>query len=73
MVYLNERLKLLRQERNFTQVDVSKNCEISLRSYKYYEAGERKPDSDTLVSLADYFGVSIDYLTGRTDKPEVNK
>ena len=39
----------------------------------YYERSEREPNADALIKLADYFGVSIDYLTGMTDKPEVNK
>ena len=73
MVSFNERLRLIRQERNLTQQDVIKNCGISLRAYRYYESEEREPTLGVLVSLADYFGVSIDYLTGRTDKPEVNK
>ena len=35
--------------------------------------GERNPAFDQLITLADYFDVSIDYLVGRTDKPEINK
>jgi len=73
MANLCERLKLIRKERNIRQLDVVNNCEISLRSYKYYEAGEHKPDSDVLIKLADYFDVSIDYLVGRTDDPNSHK
>lgn len=38
-----------------------------------FESGERVPPTEALVILADYFDVSIDYILGRTDKPEVNR
>lgn len=38
-----------------------------------YETGEREADYDTLIALADFFDVSIDYLLGRTDNPRVNR
>jgi len=37
------------------------------------EIGERRPTYDMLIKLADYFDVSLDYLVGRTDNPNVNK
>ena len=73
MATLSDNLNMLRKNRNLTYLDIATGCGIALRTLKYYSAGERKPDSDTLIALADYFGVSIDYLVGRTDKPEVNK
>lgn len=73
MPTLSERLKQLKTERNLLQKNISKDTKLSLRSYQYYEKGERKPDSDTLIILADYFDVSIDYLVGRTENPKVNK
>ncbi len=42
-------------------------------SISRYETGEREPDLKTLVLLADYFNVSVDYLLGRTDNPIINK
>lgn len=42
---------------------------ISTRAYQYYESGERYPDFEGLLALADYFQVSIDYLVGRSDEP----
>lgn len=45
---------------------------ISLRALKYYSSGEREPSMSTLIALADFFNVSIDYLVGRSDKPERN-
>ena len=38
-----------------------------------YESGKRIPPTETLVVLADYYGVSMDYIMGRTDNPELNK
>lgn len=46
---------------------------ISDAAITMMEKGKRSPSFEVLIALADYFGVSIDYLVGRTDKPEVNK
>lgn len=73
MSSLSERLVSLKIERDLLQKVIAQENNISLRAYQYYERGERKPDSDTLIALAEYFDVSIDYLVGRTDNPEVNK
>lgn len=35
--------------------------------------GERIPPTDTLITLADFYGVSLDYIVGRTDNPKINK
>ena len=40
---------------------------------KLYEKGKNYPDVRGLIGLADYFGVSTDYLLGRTDNPEINR
>lgn len=69
MSALSDRLVQLKVERNLLQKDIAKGVGLALRTYQYYESGERKPDSDTLIALADYFGVSIDYLVGRCDDP----
>jgi len=68
-----DRLKELRKEQGVTQMDVASGIHAQLRNYQYYESGEKKPGFDSLIALADFFGVSIDYLVGRTDKPEVNR
>ena len=68
-----DRLKLLRKEKGRLQKDIARDLEISLRGYQHYELGERKPDIPTLEALADYFGVSTDYLLGRTDRREVDR
>ena len=46
---------------------------LSQNSISRYETGEREAGYDTLIVIADYFGVSIDYLLERTDNPATNK
>lgn len=60
---------MLREQRHLTQRGISEELEISPRAYQYYEAGEREPQLSVLIRMADFYGVSIDYLAGRTDTP----
>ena len=66
-------LKTLRTQNNVTQIQLSKMFNISERNLRRYEKGELEPTLSLLLLLADYFNCSIDYLTGRTDNPEINK
>lgn len=68
----NERLKLLRVECSFTQEEAAKAIGIPSRSYQRLELDGNKTHYDTLLKIADYYGVSIDWLMGRTDVREVN-
>ena len=68
MIKFAERLKEVRKSRGLTQGEVAAHLNIAARSYQYYEGGRRRPDYEGLVALADYFGVSTDYLLGRTEK-----
>ena len=63
-----KRLKELRKEKKLTQVQMAAVLEISGRNYQNYELGKYEPDVDGLIKIADYFGVSLDYLLGRSDK-----
>lgn len=45
---------------------------INQNSVSRYESGIRQADYETLIAIADYFNVSIDYILLRTDKPEIN-
>ena len=65
---INERIKELRKERKESQVKVAEAVGITPRQYQRLEAGEQKPGFDNFCALADHFGVSLDYLAGRTDK-----
>ena len=64
----HERLKQIRKSRNVTQSQISAMLEISTRNYQSFEYGECKPSFDTLIALAEYFDVSLDYLVGRIDE-----
>lgn len=61
------RIKELRNEKGITQADLAKILKISDRAVGYYENGDREPDYTTLLKIAEYFDVSIDYLLGRVD------
>lgn len=69
MDILAKRLKSLREERRIYQKEMAEHLGLSLRGYQCYEADESEPRLCTLVALADYYGVSIDYLVGRTSDP----
>ena len=69
----NDRLKELRSLKNISQISISKEIGISDTHYQNLEYGKKEPTMSKLVSLADFFDVSIDYLVGRTDNPEINR
>ena len=73
MVNLATRLIELKEKNNVLQKDIAKSVGLSLRSYQRYEYGTREPAYKNLLALADYFDVSLDYLVGRTDNPQINK
>ena len=60
------RLKELRQKRKISQVKLAMDLSMNQNSISRYENGEREADCDTLIAFTDYFGVSVDYLLGRT-------
>ncbi len=68
----NERLKMLRQERKMTQMQTAEALGLNYRHYQRLEADGSTPNFANLVQIADLFGVSMDYLAGRTDNREVN-
>lgn len=61
------RIRDLREDRDLRQTDVSKATGIDQKILSNYETGKTSPDSYALIRLADFFGVSIDYLVGRTE------
>ena len=63
------RLKQLRKERNISQLKLSIDLSLNQNSISRYERGEREADYTTLIRIADYFNVSLDYLLERTDDP----
>ena len=69
MQILAKRLKELREERRIYQRELAEILGMSFRGYQNYETGQSEPKLATLIVLADYYQVSIDYLVGRTDDP----
>ena len=67
------RLKEIRKRRGITQLKLSMDLNISQNTISRYETGEREADYATLIRLADYFNVSIDYLLERTNDPTFQK
>ncbi|RKI65028.1 XRE family transcriptional regulator [bacterium 1xD42-67] len=65
MSVFSEQLLMLRNQERLSQSAIAKEVGISPRAYQYYEAGEREPQLSVLVRIADFYGVSLDYLTGR--------
>lgn len=63
------RLTALRKEKKLLQADLANKIGIARATYGAYEQGTRQPDFETLEKIADFFGVSTDYLLGRTDTP----
>jgi transcriptional regulator with XRE-family HTH domain len=68
MNYKN-RIAALRKNRNLTQDDMATTLGISRAALSHYEKGRREPDYSTLITIADFFKVSLDYIMGRTDDP----
>ena len=66
------RLKEIKK-RGITQLKLAMDLNISQNTISRYETGERDADYETLIRLADYFNVSLDYLLERTDDPTFYK
>lgn len=67
------RLKALREKRGISQLKLAMDLGLNQNSISRYESGAMEADYKTLIALADYFDVSIDYLLERTDKPKMNR
>ena len=67
------RLKELRQKRRMSQVRLAMELNMTQNTISRYETGEREAGYKELIAIADYFGVSIDYLLERTDNPVVTR
>jgi len=61
------RFKEVRQMRKLTQRQVADLLEIPLRTYQNYEREINDPDTDVLCKMADFYGITVDYLVGYSD------
>lgn len=68
----SERIRLLRKERGLTQNAVAREIGLSERGYQDLELGAT-PRGDTLLAIAEFYQVSMDWLMGRTGRREVNR
>jgi len=66
-------LRELRKQKKISQIALAMALNVNQNSISRYETGEREADYATLIALADYFDVSIDYLLERTNNPKTNK
>ena len=64
-----ERLKNFRVSRNLKQIDMASFLGVDRTTYVKYESGTNEPSNDTIIKLADFFNVSVDYLMERTNEP----
>lgn len=70
---MQNNLRKLRKERNLTQIGLQMKTGIEQALLSKYETGERVPTTDALMILADFYGVSIDYILCRTENPEIKR
>ena len=69
---MKNNLRKLRKEQQLTQVALQMETGIEQALLSKYENGERIPPTETLILLADYYNVSIDYILCRTNNPAIN-
>lgn len=64
-----QRLRDLREDLDLKQRQIAEYLNCSQRVYSNYELGQRDIPTDILIRLADFYGVSIDYILGQTNNP----
>ena len=70
---MENRLRDLRKSRKMTQIALQMQTGIEQALLSKYENGSRVPPTETLLILAEFYNVSIDYILCRTDKPDINR
>lgn len=65
---LNQNLRNLRELNNYSQLYIARFLQIGRTTYANYEQGRREPDYLTLLRIADFYKVSVDFLLGRTEQ-----
>lgn len=71
MIYKN--LKSIREDNDIKQREIAQMLNVSQNTYSQYETGIIPITAETLIKLADYYNVSVDYLLDRTNNPKINK
>lgn len=70
---MENNLKLLRKNHGYTQIALQMKTGIEQSLLSKFESGERTPPTETLVRLAEFYDVSIDYILCRTENPKSHK
>ncbi len=70
---MENNLRLLRKKHGLSQIALQMQTGIEQALLSQFETGKRIPPTDTLMILADFYNVSIDYILKRTENPEINK
>ena len=66
-IVFHERLRLLRKEHGLKQEELAAALGFTQRKISYWEKAVTEPDLDALWKISDYFGVTVDYLIGKSD------
>ena len=71
MIY--KRIRDLREDNDLTQKEMAKKLNCSQQVYSNYELGQRDIPTDILIKLSHFYNVSVDYILGISDKPDINR
>lgn len=64
---IGERICQLRKEQGWTQTDLARIVKVAAPTVSCWEAGKKRPELPKVAYMSDLFGVTVDYLLGRTD------
>lgn len=67
------RLSELRKQNNLTQKELAEKFDLTPKAISFYELGQREPDIDTVIKLAEFFHVTTDYLLGKSSHPQLSR
>lgn len=70
---MNKRLVSLRKEKGLSREELSNKLGVSYSTIAKYESGSREPDIEMIDKIANLFGVTTDYLLGRSDQPHLKE
>lgn len=73
LLHIYQRIKDLREDSDLSQQDIAEVLEITRQQYQLYESGKREIKLNQAIILAEYYHVSLDYITGRTNNKKINK
>ena len=66
-------LRAIREDKDLKQKDIAEVLSVSQNTYSQYETGVIPITAEPLIKLAEFYGVSVDYLLDRTNNPKINK